>query len=54
VFLLAGSLALGVALEKAGLTTALANVLARGHEVASPFVVMAGFFIAAVIISEFM
>jgi di/tricarboxylate transporter len=54
VFLLAGSLALGAALEKAGLTMALANLLARGHEVASPFVVMAGFFIVAVIISEFM
>jgi di/tricarboxylate transporter len=54
VFLLAGSLALGAALEKAGLTSALANLLARGHEVASPFVVMAGFFIVAVIISEFM
>jgi di/tricarboxylate transporter len=54
VFLLAGSLALGAALDKAGLTTALANLLARGDEVASPFVVMAGFFIVAVIISEFM
>ncbi len=54
VFLLAGSLALGAALDRSGLTTALANLLARSHEVASPFVVMAGFFIAAVIISEFM
>jgi di/tricarboxylate transporter len=54
VFLLAGSLALGAALEKAELTTALANLLARLPEVASPFVVMAGFFITAVIISEFM
>jgi di/tricarboxylate transporter len=54
VFLLAGSLALGAALDKAGLTTALANLLAREHEVASPFVVMALFFIVAVIISEFM
>ncbi len=54
VFLLAGSLALGAALEKAGLTTALANLLAQGRDIASPFVVMAGFFIVAVIISEFM
>jgi di/tricarboxylate transporter len=54
VFLLAGSLALGAALEKAGLTTNLANLLAQAHEVASPFVVMAGFFIVAVIVSEFM
>ncbi len=54
VFLLAGSLALGAALEKAGLTTALANLLVRAQEVASPFVVMAGFFLVSVIISEFM
>ncbi len=54
VFLLAGSLALGAALEKAELTTALANLLAQAHEVASPFVVMAGFFLVAVVISEFL
>lgn len=54
VFLLAGSLALGAALEKAGLTSALASLLAQAHGVASPFVVMAGFFIVAVIVSEFM
>jgi di/tricarboxylate transporter len=54
VFLLAGSLALGVALEKAGITTMLANLLMQGQDLASPFVVMAGFFIVAVIISEFM
>jgi di/tricarboxylate transporter len=54
VFLLAGSLALGAALERAGLTKALADLLAQGHGGASPVVVMAGFFIVAVIISEFM
>jgi di/tricarboxylate transporter len=54
VFLLAGSLALGAALERTGLATALANLLVQAHEVASPFVVMAGFFVVAVIISEFM
>lgn len=54
VFLLAGSLALGVALEKSGLTTTLANALGHLHESASPVVVMAGFFLSAVIISEFM
>ncbi|MGH9766811.1 MAG: SLC13 family permease [Blastocatellia bacterium] len=54
VFLLAGSLALGAALERTGLATALANLIAQAHEVASPFVVMAGFLIVAVVISEFM
>ncbi len=54
VFLLAGSLALGAALEKAGITTTLANLLVQGQEIFSPFVVMAGFFLVAVIISEFM
>jgi di/tricarboxylate transporter len=54
VFLLAGSLALGAALEKVGMTTALANLLAQAHGVASPFIVMAGFFVVAVIVSEFM
>jgi len=54
VFLLAGSLALGAALEKSGITTLLANGLTHLGGVASPFVVMAGFFLAAVIISEFM
>lgn len=54
VFLLAGSLALGAALEKSGITTLLANGLTHLGSVASPFMVMAGFFLAAVIISEFM
>jgi di/tricarboxylate transporter len=54
VFLLAGSLALGRALENAGLTKLLANQLVRSHEIASPFLVLAGFFIVAVVISEFM
>lgn len=54
VFLLAGSLALGLALEKTGLTQLLANGLSHMTGVTGPFVVLAGFFFAAVIISELM
>lgn len=54
VFLLAGSLALGTALEKTGLTTTLAHGLAHLGNIASPFVVMAFFFLTAVLVSEFM
>ncbi len=54
VFLLAGSLALGAALERSGLTTVLADSLLKLQDIASPFVILAGFFLAAVIISEFM
>lgn len=54
VFLLAGSLALGVALEQSGLTVVLAEALLKLQNIASPFVIMAGFFLTAVIISEFM
>ncbi|MGE0886461.1 MAG: SLC13 family permease [Blastocatellales bacterium] len=54
VFLLAGSLALGVALEQSGLTLVLADSLMKLQDIASPFVILAGFFLTAVIISEFM
>ena len=54
VFLLAGALALGTALEKTGATEALANGLAGLTGLTGPFVVMAGFFAASVLISEFM
>lgn len=54
VFLLAGSLALGAALEKTGLTEKLAFGLAGLTGVTGPFVVMAAFFLVAVILSELM
>ncbi len=54
VFLLAGSLALGVALDKTGVTDVLAAWLSGLSGVTGPFVVMAGFFFVSVIISELM
>lgn len=54
VFLLAGSLALGGALEKTGLTEKLAFALAGLTGVTGPFVVMVAFFVVAVILSELM
>ena len=54
VFILAGSLALGVALDKAGVTTVLADWLAQHATRAGPYLVMAGFFFLAVLISELM
>jgi di/tricarboxylate transporter len=54
VFILAGSLALGAALDKTGVTTILANWLAGLSTTTGPFVVMAGFFLLAVVISELM
>jgi di/tricarboxylate transporter len=54
VFLLAGSLALGAALEKTGLTEKLAFALSGLTGVTGPFVVMASFFLIAVILSELM
>ncbi|MBL8167880.1 MAG: SLC13 family permease [Acidobacteria bacterium] len=54
VFLLAGSLALGAALEKTGLTKLLAQGLAGLGGRAGPLVMVAGFFFVAVLISEFM
>jgi di/tricarboxylate transporter len=54
VFILAGSLALGAALDKTGVTTVLADWLAGLSTTTGPFVVMAGFFLLAVLISELM
>lgn len=54
VFILAGSLALGTALDKTGLTTVLADLLAGSSGTTGPFVIMAGFFLLAVVISELM
>ena len=54
VFLLAGSLALGAALEKTGVTTVIANgLISLGGDV-HPIVMIAAFLFAAIIISEFM
>ncbi|HEU4766177.1 MAG TPA: SLC13 family permease [Pyrinomonadaceae bacterium] len=54
VFILAGSLALGTALNKTGITTVLADWLAGVSATTGPFLVMAGFFVLAVVISELM
>jgi len=54
VFILAGSLALGAALNKTGITTVLADWLAGVSAHTGPFLVMAGFFVVAVLISELM
>ncbi|MCY7347648.1 MAG: SLC13 family permease [Pyrinomonadaceae bacterium] len=54
VFLLAGSLALGAALDKSGITQIIADGLSHLHGAASPFVIVAVFLFAAIIISEFM
>ncbi len=54
VFLLAGSLALGVALDKTGVTTVLAGWLSGLTGITGPFVVLAVFFFVSVIVSELM
>ena len=54
VFILSGSLALGAALNKTGITTVLADWLAGLSATTGPFLVMAGFFVLAVLISELM
>lgn len=54
VFLLAGSLALGAALEKTGFTTLVANGLTRLGGDVHPVIMTAAFLLAAIIISEFM
>jgi di/tricarboxylate transporter len=54
VFLLAGALALGLALEKTGLTALLAGSLAHMSGASGPFVVMAGFLLLSMLVSEFM
>jgi di/tricarboxylate transporter len=54
VFILAGSLALGVALNKTGITTVLANWLAGVSATTGPYLILAGFFLLAVVVSELM
>ena len=54
VFILAGSLALGTALNKTGITTLLADWLAGVSATTGPYVVLAGFFVLAVVVSELM
>jgi di/tricarboxylate transporter len=54
IFILAGSLALGVALNKTGITTMVAEGLARVSGTTGPYLVLVGFFILAVVISELM
>jgi di/tricarboxylate transporter len=54
VFLLAGALALGIALQKTGLADGLAGLLAHITGFTGPHVLLAGFFIAAVLLSEMM
>lgn len=54
IFVLAGSLALGVALNKTGVTTMLADWLAGVSGSTGPYVVLVGFFLLAVLISELM
>ncbi len=54
VFILAGSLALGAALDKTGVTGVLAGWLANLSATTGPLVVLAGFFLLAVLISELM
>lgn len=54
VFILAGSLALGAALDKTGSTTVLAGWLTSLSQTTGPFVVLAGFFFLSVIVSELM
>lgn len=54
IFVLAGSLALGFALDKTGVTTLLASGLAGLSGITGPYVVLIVFFLAAVVISELM
>ena len=54
IFILAGSLALGTALNKTGITTVLADWLAGVSATTGPYLVLAGFFVLAVAISELM
>ena len=54
VFILAGSLALGAALNKTGITTLLADWLAGISTTTGPYFILAGFFVLAVVVSELM
>jgi di/tricarboxylate transporter len=54
VFILAGSLALGAALNKTGITTMLADWLAGVSAITGSYLVLVGFFLLAVVVSELM
>jgi di/tricarboxylate transporter len=54
VFILAGSLALGLALNKTGITLMLADWLSGVSTTTGPYLILVGFFVLAVIISELM
>lgn len=54
IFVLAGSLALGSALDKTGVTALLAHALTGLTGFTGPYLVLASFFVVAVIISELM
>lgn len=54
VFILAGSLALGTALNKTGITTLVADWLAGVSVSTGPYLVLVGFFVLAVVVSELM
>lgn len=54
VFILAGSLALGLALNKTGITLMLADWLSGVSATTGPYLILAGFFLLAVMISELM
>ena len=54
VFILAGSLALGTALNKTGITIVLADWLAGVSATTGPYLVLVGFFVLAVVVSELM
>jgi di/tricarboxylate transporter len=54
IFLLAGALALGAALDKTGVTEAVARGLAGLQGVTGPFVMVLGFFVVALVVSELM
>jgi len=54
VFLLAGALALGTAIEKTGLAAGLGALLAHVSGFTGPEVLLVGFFVVAVVLSELM
>lgn len=54
VFILAGSLALGLGLEKTGVTALMAKALAGLSGSTGPYVVLIGFFLVSVLVSELM
>ena len=54
VFLLAGALALGLAIEKTGVAAQVGLLLTRITGVSGPFALILAFFLAAIVVSEFM